>query len=95
MHSLRLVERALKDWDPLAVLRGCGMPENEYDAYAPAIVSLVAEGASVESIAKHLGRLRSQSLGAHRDDETDERIAALIKELLAPPDDRPERERES
>jgi hypothetical protein len=82
--SLRLVGRALKDWDPLAVLRGCGFPESEYDAYAPHIVSMVAQGASVDEVAAHLGRLRSETLGAHRDDEDDRRIALLIDQLIGP-----------
>ena len=94
MRSVRLVERALRDWDPLAVLRGCGAPESEYDAYAPHIVSMVAGDASVDDVTSHLGKLRTENLGAHRDDEDDHRIAVQIHSLLAPPNNSLERSRD-
>jgi hypothetical protein len=83
-NAVRLVERALKDWDPLAVLRGCNLPETEYDVHAPPIVALVAGGATVDEVAAHLGALRRDAFGAHEDDEQDRRIAVLIDLLLMP-----------
>jgi len=82
-NAVWLVQRALKDWDPLAVLRGCNLPESEYDDYAAPIVALVANGATIDDVAAHLATLRSEAFGAHRDDERDGRIAVLIDTLLS------------
>ena len=81
-NAISLVQRALKDWDPLAVLRGCNLPETEYDDYAAPLVALVAKGATLDELASHLGKVRSEAFGAHRDDERDRRIAILIDALL-------------
>ena len=81
-NAVALVQRALRDWDPLSVLRGCNLPETEYDDYAAPIVAQVVNGATIDELASHLGKLRAESFGAHRDDERDRRIATLIHTLL-------------
>lgn len=94
MHSVRFVERALRDWDALGILRGCSMPEDEYDSYAPHIVSMAANGVSVDEIASHLGRLRTEYLGAHRDEDKDRAIAIHIAQQLRPSNKSLERSRD-
>jgi hypothetical protein len=60
---LARVEALLREWDPIGVRPGVVAPAGEYDSYAPAIVSLVEDGASAEDIAEpsqrplHVNRL--------------------------------------
>ncbi len=41
------------EWDPIGV-NGWGGPEDEYDSYAPRVLRMAQEGASVEAIAAYL-----------------------------------------
>ena len=66
------VQAALREWDPVGVHPGDDWPADEYDAYAPHIVSLLAHGATAEELAKHLEHLRTMTMGcpANRDADT-------------------------
>lgn len=85
MERVERVRRALKGWDPLRILRGCSLPESEYDAHAPGIVALIDRGATVEDVAAHLRSLRQEVIGVPADHEEDLRIATLIREELGIP----------
>lgn len=62
MREVRAVEGILRRWDPIGVQPGTVAPADEYDSYAPHIVSMVKGGCSVEELAAHLERL-SMGLG--------------------------------
>ena len=64
--DLNHVETVLQKWDPIGVietLKEDGLPPNEYDSYAPPILSMLAKGADVEKIAAHLGRIQTVDMG--------------------------------
>lgn len=83
MERIEHVQRALKSWDPLKILRGCSLPESEYDAHAPGILALIDRGASIDDVAAHLHDLRLQVIGVPADDDEDLRIATLIHQALS------------
>lgn len=76
------VAKLLRSWDPLGVRPGELAPTDEYDSYAPHIVSLVVGGCSVDQLAGHLGRLRTGTIGAEADPGRDNEIAGEIVETL-------------
>ena len=45
-EQIRAVEAVLRRWDPIGVEPGISGPADEYDSYAPHIVSMVLGGAS-------------------------------------------------
>ena len=70
--KVRLVEAALRQWDPIGVMSTDDDPlHDEYDGYAPHIVSMVLGGCTLAELVTHLGMLRTFTIGAHPDVETD------------------------
>ena len=63
MADIRLVEAILRRWDPIGVEPGSAAPADEYDSYAPLIVSMVKGGCTIEELATHLERLGSEVMG--------------------------------
>lgn len=62
--QLRRVAAALREhWDPIGGGAIPDLPANEYEGYAPRIVTLLREGADDLRIAKHLSELESGSMG--------------------------------
>jgi hypothetical protein len=61
LARIAAVARELRRWDPLAVADIA--PEDEYDAYAPPIVTIVDEGANPWRIAQHLATLQTEHFG--------------------------------
>jgi hypothetical protein len=59
MSRVRLVQEILRRWDPMDLAPGEFTPADEYDSYAPHIVSMVAQGCSVEQLLGHLQTLRT------------------------------------
>ena len=78
MAQVRGVEAILRRWDPIGVEPGETGPADEYDTYAPHIVSLVAQGCTVEHLSSHLQRLRTDTMGAGANPERDTGIASEI-----------------
>ena len=62
---IRAVEEILRRWDPIGVEPGLIAPADEYDTYAPYIVSMVDGGCSVETLAAHLEHLTVSVIGVH------------------------------
>jgi hypothetical protein len=58
-----LVETILRRWDPIGVEPGAVAPTDEYDSYAPHIVSMVKCGCTAEELADHLEHLGSETMG--------------------------------
>lgn len=80
MARTRVVEQILRRWDPIGVSPGEVAPADEYDSYAPHIVSMLAAGCSVDVLAQHLQHIRTNSIGLPADLPRDTQCAI---ELLA------------
>lgn len=82
------VESILRVWDPIGVRPGVEAPASEYDSYAPAIVAMVAGGASSEEVAVHLGRISTEKMGLSgrpgRDLEIARAIVGAVRSTAAP-----------
>jgi hypothetical protein len=63
MADIRLVQAILRRWDPIGVEPGAVAPADEYDIYAPHIVSLVKGGCTAQELASHLELLGSDTMG--------------------------------
>ncbi len=63
MADVRLVEAILRRWDPIGVEPGAVAPADEYDSYAPHIVSMVTGGCTAAELASHLEHLGSETMG--------------------------------
>jgi hypothetical protein len=82
MASIRAVQAILRRWDPIGVLPGEAGPADEYDSYAAHIATLVSEGASVDKVTAHLGKIRTQAIGLRADPQKDAVAAAEIIQTL-------------
>jgi hypothetical protein len=69
-RQLAGVESILRAWDPIGVLPGPDDdqgPMDEYDSYAPAILSMLYRGVTVQLLAEHLSTIRTEFIGLPRD----------------------------
>ncbi len=82
MRQIGQVQAILRRWDPIGVQPGEFAPADEYDSYAPHIVSLVARGCSVAQLARHMEELRTGIIGVEANPERDHEIANEIVEAL-------------
>jgi hypothetical protein len=82
MSKIRRVQAILRRWDPIGVLPGEFAPADEYDDYAPHIVSMLYQGCSVNALADHLSGLRIETIGLEDNPERDREIAIEIMEAL-------------
>lgn len=80
MEAVRQVEQHLRAWDPIGVMVGEDSPVDEYDSYAPHIVSLLASGTSKTELAAHLEHIRTVTIGLPADPSRDLKCA---EEILA------------
>ncbi|MDH3628743.1 MAG: hypothetical protein OES25_13940 [Acidobacteriota bacterium] len=80
MEVVRRVEAHLRKWDPIGVMVGEGSPVDEYDSYAPRIVSLLTAGTSESELAAHLEYVRTVTMGLPTDPSRDLKCA---QEILA------------
>lgn len=82
MKRIRVVQAILRRWDPMDLAPGKLAPADEYDDYAPHIVSLVDKGSSVEHMLDHLQKLRRGMICMRENHEHDMDIAREILETL-------------
>jgi hypothetical protein len=64
----------LSEWGPI----GCGVPEDEYDSYIPAISRLLRARVSVEQLASHLEELETRQMGLPARLEVNRRVAEIL-----------------
>lgn len=76
-HDVELVKAVLRRWDPIGVV-----PEDEYDSYAPQLLSLLYAHCPKAEMADRLEALRTVTMGLPAARRRDEEIA---DELLALP----------
>ncbi len=69
------------EWDPIGV-NGWGGPEDEYDSYAPRVLRMAQEGASVEAIAAYLDEVVVARIGMRPDSARSRAVAAKARSLL-------------
>ena len=82
LAQVALVGQELRRWDPINTRPGVDGPADEYDCYAPHIVSMVASGSSVQDLCAHLGELRSNTIGLGPDAASDQIAAVAILRVL-------------
>ncbi len=78
MQAVHHVEGELRRWDPIGVMVGEGSPEDEYDSYAPHIVTMLQAGASADDLAAHLQHVRTVVMGVPGNFENDLKCAQAI-----------------
>jgi hypothetical protein len=78
MEAVRRVEAQLRRWDPIGVMVGEGSPIDEYDSYAPHIVSLLAAGATESELAAHLEHIQTVTMRLPADAPRDMKCAREI-----------------
>jgi len=80
-RAIAHVEDVLRTWDPIGVLPGPGDdmgPMDEYDSYAPHILSLLISGADVPVVYEELVRIRVEAMELKPDPPLDLRIAGEL-----------------
>jgi hypothetical protein len=82
--KIRSVESVLRRWDPVGVQPGRFAPADEYDSYAPHIVSLVEGGCSTDTLAAHLEHLSVATMGVGSNLRASTKFAAEIMRTLQP-----------
>jgi hypothetical protein len=80
---LETVKRALRKWDPIGVietLEESGLPPDEYDSYAPSVLSGVESGENGQDLAKRLASIRVDymGLGDRRPSEREQEIGQKL-----------------
>lgn len=85
VDRIRLVESVLRRWDPIGVQPGRFAPADEYDSYAPKIVSMVESGCSADALVAHLEHLSVDTLGVGSNLRSSTKFAAEIIRTLQSP----------
>ncbi len=78
MEQVRKVAAVLRRWDPIGALPGEDGPADEYDSYAPHIVTLAQRGDSLAQLVIHLHHLRTETMGMPANMKLDKEAAEEI-----------------
>jgi hypothetical protein len=82
MTDVDAIRRILVDeWDPI----GCGVADDEYDAYIPMLYHMMRSGVSLDELSDRLCRIETQQIGMTLYDGMKERndgIAALLLDVV-------------
>lgn len=82
MDRVGEAQEILRRWEPIGVPPGELAPPDEYDSYAPQIVSMAVQGCSREHLRAHLENLRTSTIGVGTEHERDWVIAHEITEVI-------------
>jgi len=82
MNRVSMVQDILRRWDPIGIAPGEFGPADEYDGYAPHIVSMVVQGCSTEELSKHLEVIRVETIGVEVNPDRDREIAGEILKAI-------------
>jgi hypothetical protein len=80
-----IIQGVLRRWDPAGVQPGRFAPADEYDSYAPQIVSMVASGCTAEALTAHLEQLSMHTFDVGSDARKSAKFAAEIVRILQSP----------
>ena len=83
MKRIAIVCAILRNWDPIDIQPGELGPLDEYDGYAPHIVSLVNSDCSAQDLAAHLNWIRCKAIGVDPAPIRDQEIAQEILKSLS------------
>jgi len=83
MADVQVVCAELRSWDPIGL--GNLAPPDEYDAYAPHIASLVAEGTTELHLAQHLSSVQTEQMGVTATPAVNTQVAKRIIAALRKP----------
>ena len=79
--DITAVQEVLRRWDPIGVIPSLlesELPPDEYDDYAPHIVSMLSAGCSQEELSGHLSYCRTGAMGLSADPGVDRAVAAEL-----------------
>ena len=82
MQLVSKVEDILRRWDPIGIAPGEAGPADEYDSYAPHIVSMVAQGCSLAELSHHLEVIRVERTGVEANRDRDREMAGEILQAI-------------
>jgi hypothetical protein len=82
MAQVGEVASLLRQWDPIGSRPGIDGPLDEYDSYAPHIVSMVAAGCTQVELCRHLQNLRTGNMGVSDNPMQDNEVASAILRSL-------------
>ena len=86
LNRVSLVQDILRRWDPIGIAPGEFGPADEYDGYAPHIVSMAVRGCSPEELRQHLEGIQVEMMGIEANPDRDRQIAdeilAAIREAV-------------
>jgi hypothetical protein len=82
--QVRVVEGILRRWDPIGVEPGTMAPADEYDSYAPHMVSMVNAGCTVDDLTAHLEELALSTIGVGSNPVRSRKFAAEIIRTVGP-----------
>lgn len=82
MERVSTVQEILRRWDPIGVRPGELAPADQYDSYAPHLVSMIAQGCSLEQLCMHLESIRVDTMAVGPDPSRDREIASEILKIL-------------
>jgi hypothetical protein len=98
MAEIRAVEAILRLWDPIGVEPGSVAPADEYDSYAPYLVSMARNGCTLDEVTSRLEYLASETMGlgpsSAQSRERSGSFAAQIIEAVRPSNTALERTRD-
>ena len=85
LAQIKTVETLLRQWDPIGVFSAGSGPMDEYDSYAPHIVTMVHDGCTVPQLSAHLSHLRTEVIGMPENEVADQHTAKGIIDALQMP----------
>jgi Phytanoyl-CoA dioxygenase (PhyH) len=87
--DVECVEAILRRWDPIGVFPewDCCPTRDEYDSYAPHLLSMVCQGAGTGAITDELQRIRTGSIGMPANFDADAMCARQLMALGSEADD--------
>ena len=77
------VREILARWDPIGVIDSLdedGLPPDEYDSYAPAIITMLRRGTTQDEIVQHLRLIQVRFMGLASSPDHDRWIADQLLE---------------
>lgn len=84
-HCIEIIEEVLRYWDPIGAFNKTtegSLIDNEYDSYAPGVLSALERGKNAKGIGSYLAQIRSVSIGigssrpSEREKEIGEKLVA-------------------